>query len=342
MNSHDNPMGERHAVPFNSGLPVDHSGPELGAGPTPPATADRKSEARPSGPISQHKSGQGFRGQSPLVVREAGHELRSEAKQLSSLVYYQTNRNKPENRHRQCGAFTAIGTDRRAPSPIDIPLKRFISLKCKRWNCQYCGPKRAKRTKAAIRAMAEAHGLSRFLTLTLDPKKLEAVGDPVAYIRSTFNKFRVYLQRRYGKGVKYICVLEFHKSGLPHLHILLGRFIPQKWISKTWDRIGGGNRAFIKQVNIGNIAHYLSKYLTKEMLLSAPPRARRITSSRNITLFPKIQTAKHISWELRRRWIGSLFADFVDTYAVVVRELFCVVDVRGDEEGLLESFAVPV
>ena len=85
MNSHDNPMGERLAVPINSGLPVDHSGPELGAGPTQPTTADRKSEARPSRPISQRKSGQGFRGQSPLVVREAGHELLSEAKQLSSL-----------------------------------------------------------------------------------------------------------------------------------------------------------------------------------------------------------------------------------------------------------------
>jgi hypothetical protein len=84
--------GERDAVRIpNSGLPVDHSGPGLRVGPTLPATAGRKPEARLpiiSAPVhsvenigvkesraaglSQRKSGQGFGDRVPVnVEREA-------------------------------------------------------------------------------------------------------------------------------------------------------------------------------------------------------------------------------------------------------------------------------
>ncbi len=55
--------GERNAVRIEkSGLPVDHSGPELRVGPTLPATAGRKPEARPPiysaiSPLSAGSSG---------------------------------------------------------------------------------------------------------------------------------------------------------------------------------------------------------------------------------------------------------------------------------------------
>src|SRR6266404_4998604 len=96
----------------------------------------------------------------------------------------------------------------------------------------------------------------------LDPKKIE--GDAVRYLREVFNKFRVYLFRKYHASIKYISVLEFHKSGLPHLHILLDRYIPQAWISESWSALGGGSIVHIKQVDVHRISHYLAKYLTKE------------------------------------------------------------------------------
>jgi hypothetical protein len=42
------------------------------------------------------------------------------------------------------------------------------------------------------------------MTLTLDPSLIE--GDPVRYLRWVFDKFRVYLRRKYPTPVKYIAV----------------------------------------------------------------------------------------------------------------------------------------
>lgn len=80
-------MGKRGAVRNNAGLPVDHSGPGLGVGPTTTPTAGRKPEACPpllSVPPSQTKSGQG----SGDGVPGGG-----EAATPSSLDPIQTNRN---------------------------------------------------------------------------------------------------------------------------------------------------------------------------------------------------------------------------------------------------------
>ncbi len=105
-------------------------------------------------------------------------------------------------------------------------------------------------------------------------------------MRQIWNKFREYLRREYGRAPSFIAVLEFTKAGLPHLHVLLDRWIDQGWISRTWDRLGGGRICFIKQVKVVHVARYLSKYLSKELLL-APKGSRRLTSSRSIKLFPK-------------------------------------------------------
>jgi hypothetical protein len=61
-------------------------------------------------------------------------------------------------------------------------------------------------------------------------------------------------------------------------------------------RWAGGRIVFIKRVTVRNVARYLSKYLTKELLLSAPKGTRRITTARAIKLFPKFQS--DIAWAL--------------------------------------------
>src|SRR5207253_9040018 len=104
-------------------------------------------------------------------------------------------------------------------------------VNCKTWGCGYCGPRRAKRYKWAIRHLAERHGLNKFLTLTLDPKKIE--GNPVRYLRAVFDKFRVYLRRKHGQTVTFIAVLESQRNGNPHLHVLLDRYFPPSWIANA-------------------------------------------------------------------------------------------------------------
>lgn len=92
--------------------------------------------------------------------------------------------------------------------------------------------------------------------------------------------------------MSYISVLEFHKSGRPHLHVLVDRYLPQRWISKSWEALGGGRIVHIERVaDPGRVGLYLSKYLTKSAILSAPWGTRRYTTSRDIRLFEKRESS---------------------------------------------------
>jgi hypothetical protein len=152
----------------------------------------------------------------------------------------------------------------------------------------------------------------------------------VRYLRRVFNKFRVYLLRKYGRSIKYIAVLEFHKNGNPHLHILLDRFIKQQWISEKWSALGGGRIVDIKFVDVHRISRYLSKYLTKELLLSAPPRSRRVTTSRGIHLLEK--KVSEITWRLLELSIFHLYWRYRSR---VQNEV-------SDETGLLFQFSIQI
>ena len=209
----------------------------------------------------------------------------------------------------------------------DAASEKVVRLDCGVWSCGRCGPKKAKQYKHAIIRIAQREKLCRFLTVTLNPRKIE--GEAVPYLRSVFAKWRTYLYRKFGKPITYIAVLEFHKTGVPHLHILVDRFIPQRWISASWKAVGGGGVVFIQYVNVHRVAGYLAKYLTKELLMSAPERSRRVTTSRSIHLLEKPKADR--TWRLDHRSIFELLAIF----SVVAGEL------RFDGEGFVSSFTCP-
>jgi hypothetical protein len=236
------------------------------------------------------------------------------------LTIIRTNRNKPTRRKPYCGCFTLAG---RSP---DGQRTKYEKLNCKTWGCSYCGPRRARRYKHSIRAIAAELHLQRLLTLTLDPAKIE--GDPVAYLRHSFNKLRTYFKRRFGVTPKYIAVLEFHANGKPHLHVLIDRFVEQAWLSHAWNAVGGGRIVDIRFVALHRVARYLAKYLTVDLLLSAPKGVRRVTCSRGIVLLTK--TASPLCWSLLKTTLQYLHS----------RLFRLVVAVRYDEDGDLTSFVV--
>ena len=318
------------AVVHKTGTTVAHSVPVRGAA-NKPTSADRKSDAflcsadicEGSGLVTHHhaKSGQ-----------ESGDGVPGGGKAAtpSSLDSLQINRNTSHEkfsasasfgRNKNCGRFTHVGT-----SPDG--KRRYIRVDCKCWDCRYCGPRKARRYKRAIRELAEAQKLNRFLTLTLDPSCMDHE-DPVGYINKVFGKWRTYLKRKFGVSITYIRVLEFQQNGNPHFHILLDRFISQAWIKQSWQAVGGGKFVHIKYVDVHRISHYLSKYLTKEMLLSAPKRSRRVTVSRGLKLLEKSKAAAETAWRLLRISIWALFD-------VLIPDLRSV---ELDTEGILKSFA---
>lgn len=183
----------------------------------------------------------------------------------------------------------------------------FIRGDCGKRGCKRCGPKRAKRYRAAIARRAGEYKLTRFVSLTLDPAKLGKNEESVSYLRECFSKFRVYLQRKCGKSIKYIAVVELQKSGMAHLHVLVDQFIDQRWLSEAWQAVGGGRIVDIRYVDVHRISAYLAKYLAGDKLLAPFPRGKRqITTCRAITLFERKVSS---GWQWVREHIRDLHVD---------------------------------
>jgi hypothetical protein len=315
-----NTEGQDAVVP-KTGTTVAHSVPVRGAA-NKPTSADRNSDASlcsaevcsgsASNPTHHAKSGQG----SGDGVPGGGVA----AVRVPTLDPIQINRNRLLGRGKHCGRYTVRGE---TPGSAET---RFYSVRCKSWGCPYCGPRRAKRYKHAIRAMAEARQLQRFLTLTLDPKKIE--GDPVRYLNAAFAKLRIYLQREFGVSPQYIRVLEFQKNGNPHFHILIDRYIDLEWIRRAWVAVGGGFMVDIRFVDVHRVSRYLSKYLTTDLLMSAPLRCRRVTTSRGIKLLEK--TPSETTWTLVKVTISRL----IDFYGRAVTAVWL------DDDQMFESFTI--
>ncbi len=269
----------------------------------------------------------------PSREHEGGTLVACEARLPSSLDKNTNNRNTeqpdlsaiPTGRGKHCGRFSFRGHDTHNNKTC------YRRVNCGSWTCSYCGPRKAKRAKRAIRDRAEKLGLHYFATLTIDPALVCEGEDVTRHLQVTFDKFRTYLRRKFGEAPLYIRVVEFTQKGMPHYHILTDRYIEQDWISRTWNQLGGERIVWIVRAKIGKIAHYLAKYLTKELLLSAPKGTRRITTARALKLFPKYQS--EIDWQLLRTSIWFLLKRHSQTE---------VTEIERDEELYLKAFSVPV
>ncbi len=130
---------------------------------------------------------------------------------------------------------------------------------CNSWDCESCRKKKAFSLKSRIQAGIVKQSW-RLLTLTLDPKTI-SLADSLRRLSHLWDIFSKALRRNY-PDLKYIKVIEFHKSGYPHLHIIFNKYIPKAQISKLWVSRGGGEIIDIKQIKTKQIANYISGYLS--------------------------------------------------------------------------------
>ncbi len=224
---------------------------------------------------------------------------------------------------RYCSRGTVSG-----PLRDDHQNYGFLRVDCKKLACPRCGPKKAKQYRRAIGKRAEEGRLTRLMTLTLDPARCGAK-DSVAYLRKCFSKFRVSLLRRLGKTISYIAVVELQKSGMAHLHVLIGVFIDQAWISQAWQSVGGGRIVDIRLVDVHRVNAYLSKYLTKDRLLSVPAKKKRVSTSRDIHLF---ELKEKLGWVWSKAPIDQHYADLLRRGLIPDRV--------SEDDGGLAFFAV--
>ena len=185
---------------------------------------------------------------------------------------------------RHCGHYTLIGEK-------DGKYKHH-RFRCKSYACGICGPKKIRMVRKRIAQRAVEHKLQRFLTLTLDPKKLEPGCDlkaKIGYLSDAWRKMRVYLKRKLGKSLVFVAVMELQQNGNPHLHMLVGSWLGKDWISNAWQRAGGGKFTRIEAADVHRVSAYLAKYFTDESLCDLPAGTRRFWTSQGLALFERVK-----------------------------------------------------
>jgi hypothetical protein len=183
-----------------------------------------------------------------------------------------------------------------------------VCLFCGSYRCDRCRNPKLKKLRSNICRIASEKKLNKFATLTLDRSRIPVGWRSDQYIRECWRKMRVYLFRKFGNSLDYIGVLEFHKSGIAHMHLLLAQWVDQEWLSDAWAAVGGGVIVDIRGADIHRVSAYLSVYLTgakiKHTLELLVARARIFTTSRSIRLWPKKEKS---GWWLRRVNLETFF-----------------------------------
>jgi len=193
-----------------------------------------------------------------------------------------------------CGTHSVVGPVKGKPGKYG-----HKAVFCQSYRCKRCRNPKLKKVRARIAQIATEHKLTRMATLTLDPKRIPKGQRTDRYLRECWRKMRVSLAREFGASIKFVGVLEFHKSGVAHLHLLVGQYISQRWLSEAWASIGGGRIVDIRYVDVHRVSAYLSVYLAGDKVSKTlellPKRARIFTTARSIVLWGR---KKKTGWKL--------------------------------------------
>lgn len=166
---------------------------------------------------------------------------------------------------------------------LDMDKAKHVGIRsllpCGSWTCPYCRKRNLKRLQYRIFEGEISKGSEnlfgqKFLTLTCPGKKYRDTHTPLEAheeMQKNFAKLIKALKKRHGSFF-YLKVVEKHKSGFPHIHVLLsGSAIAHKEvkeeIERLWcDRYGMGF-AWIVLIKNGFRAgiKYITKYLVKDL-----------------------------------------------------------------------------
>jgi hypothetical protein len=211
------------------------------------------------------------------------------------------------------------------------------NIACKRWQCPYCGPRKVKNLKRRIykgniaqlnqkKGFRPSRYGCKLLTLTVPGEAYRACKSPEDALQDAskaFHKLTRALKKKYGEYM-YLRIVEPHKDGFPHFHILLvGDAIAPKEILESirelWTFKYGMGNIDIQIIKKGFKAgvKYITKYITKD-LKPICKGARIFSSSRN-ALEP---LPKKPQWALSMFFFGVNW-DFEDGNSEIKERQMC-------------------
>jgi len=142
------------------------------------------------------------------------------------------------------------------------PGIKINPLRCNRWSCPECHPKR----QARLKGEAFRGNPNTFITLTVNPEIGTGPDHRARDLVSAWRKVRRRAMKGWGNHkVPFIAVFEETKQGEPHLHILCRtKWIPQDWLSEEMQREIGAPIVDIRRVKgRKQVASYVTKYIGK-------------------------------------------------------------------------------
>ena len=126
-----------------------------------------------------------------------------------------------------------------------------------------------RKTMLKFKRICEKNRDKPYVHLTLTCYRSFPIPMAIHLLKEGWNKLRTYLVKRHGL-LPYLAVLEPHKDGYPHLHVLVFTpkyLIKQAQLSALWQKYGVGKVVYLKRYwNWGRDSrgfYYLAKYVTK-------------------------------------------------------------------------------
>lgn len=141
---------------------------------------------------------------------------------------------------------------------------RAVGLACNRWDCDHCGPAKAKLLARDIREGEP----NKFLTLTVNPAVGSSPADRAHRLKDAWTAAVRVLRKRFDSTLEYVAVFEATERGEPHMHLALRAeaFIPQRVISFLMKKLLGAPIVDIRQCDgVAHVADYVTKYVTKDL-----------------------------------------------------------------------------
>ncbi len=142
-------------------------------------------------------------------------------------------------------------------------LQIAAGVYCRMWKCERC----ARMLRRKLIEDIAAGQPNAFVTLTAAPLPGEAPEAMAERMKEALTKWKRQIEReKHHQTLQMYTIIEAHKSGYPHMHILWRcKYIPQKWLLIRWNKLIKNGGVWIEDIRTRkNIVRYVSKYLGKK------------------------------------------------------------------------------
>lgn len=146
---------------------------------------------------------------------------------------------------------------------VDTPteyVRGAKRIRCDSWFCDYCRPKKIKALTTRTAQLFE--GVPTYLITLTTRDRRQSRQRALIEIEHAFSVLIKRIRRKV-QGFIYVKVIELHKNGLPHLHIIGNRYLSQRWVKNNWCQIWGAYVCDVRPCDAGRVAGYVCKYLAK-------------------------------------------------------------------------------